>query len=202
MKGQAYSILLLFTSGTPADLAKSVQALNDVDSSPLSIVIVGVGGGSFDGMDKLVHRNKSGNRSLRDNTLFVRYDSLKNDQRELTAAALDPIPAQLVHFFTSKDIYPNPEPEVPEIAVEPYQGDIEVPLQFSQSGQAIATGHVIIPEQPPQAETKDSNLTQKVLNFGKKAMNSRQGRRQVGRIKRRLRTEFRKITRSTIGVSL
>jgi len=49
-KGQAYSILILLTNGGPTEPNKTVQALQTVDDAPLSVVIVGVGGGNFDGM--------------------------------------------------------------------------------------------------------------------------------------------------------
>lgn len=130
---QAYSILLLLTNGGPTNIGKTLSALQATKSSPLSIVIVGVGNGTFEGIEKLVAQH---NLECRENVCYVHCKSLET--------ALDGIPAQLEAYFTKNNIYPRPEALVDDIVVQPYNTaeEIEVPIAIHDDGKASVTGNV------------------------------------------------------------
>jgi len=184
-----------------------MAALNAADYAPLSVVIVNVGGGGdcLSGMKKHeAERQRSGR--VRDNVRFVDYVALKRNRDRLREAALNDIPAQLEAYFRKHDIYPEPEPCPDEIAVQPYQEseDIEVPIQITEGGDVTVVGEVTAPpEQKPQKPTKpqkqEPGAMKQALNFGRKAMGSKQGRRHVGRLKRRLRGQAMKMVKNTLG---
>lgn len=131
--GQAYSILLLLTNGGPTDINKTLSALKASEDSPLSIVIVGVGNGSFEGVEKVVSRHNS---ACRENVRYV--------PRKSVGTALDQIPAQLEAYFTQNNVYPGPEALVDDIEVHPYNDaeEIEVPIAINNDGKASVTGNV------------------------------------------------------------
>ena len=104
-KGQYYSILLIFTNGGPADTEKTLSALQEASDAPLSIVVVGVGEGSFAGMQQLENEHKESCK--RDNLRFVQYEALKGDEDKLSEAAMARIPAQLETYFASRYIFPT-----------------------------------------------------------------------------------------------
>lgn len=149
-KGQAYSILLLFTNGIPADLSKTEAALHRAADAPLSIVMVGIGSNDFSALQRLSETGTGGvgNSGRRNYVRFVPYDDAhKRSPHQLSGAALDPIPSQLETYFAARDIWPNPAVSANEIVVHPYQesDDVVVPLHIPPTGVPIVTGQVIVP---------------------------------------------------------
>lgn len=59
---QAYTILLIITDGAVSDPAATAEAVRQVDDSPLSIVIVGVGTADFSSMQFLDDCHQHGQR--------------------------------------------------------------------------------------------------------------------------------------------
>jgi hypothetical protein len=127
---QEYSILIIFTNGDVHNKEKVIAAIADVAGDPLSIVVVGVGEGDFDNMDFLNEK-----RNDRDDVLFVRGHA--QDENALSEATLKPIPAQLVDYFVSNGIRPNPPVDTDEIVIEPFNEalDVEADVTTSESGE-------------------------------------------------------------------
>ena len=124
-KEQQYSILLILTDGEIMDMEKTVDAIVKASlTSPLSIIIVGVGNANFrnmgvlDGDDKKL-RNSRGEEIKRDLVQFVAYRT-SNDARstipgtELTSRVLSEIPDQVVGYFHKQGIAPKRPIEVAE----------------------------------------------------------------------------------------
>lgn len=180
-EGQSYSILLIATNGAPEDIESTNKALQAVDDAPLSVVIVGVGDGDFSAMSQL----KGGSR---DKLRFVHFD----DRKQLSEAALDPIPEQLVSYFVCQKINPQPEVIVDEIAVEPYNEatDIQVPIEINEAGQATVTGDVAV-DKKEQWKQWLKHGGKKVMKEGNRFM--KKNRRLVGRIQRKAQNKIMKM---------
>jgi hypothetical protein len=102
-------------------MSKSMDAIRRAMADPISIVIVGVGGADFSSLEyHLSEISKQGREMVR----FVRFqENAASSSFVLTAAALDPIPAQLEAYFAMRGIQPSPPVEVEEIVVEPYRSE-------------------------------------------------------------------------------
>jgi hypothetical protein len=129
---QEYSILIIFTNGNVHNEEETIAAIDAVSSEPLSIVVVGVGPGDFGKMSFLNEK-----RNDRDYVLFVEMKAHEQDEDALSEATLKPIPAQLVSYFVSEGIRPNPPVESDEIVIEPFNEalDVEVDVTTSESGE-------------------------------------------------------------------
>ena len=94
---------------------------------------MGVGEGTFDGVEKVVSQH---NAACRENARYVHCQSL--------GTALDQIPAQLEAYFTEHNVYPRPEALVDDIEVHPYNEaeDVQVPIAINNDGKASVTGDV------------------------------------------------------------
>ena len=174
--------MLIFTNGKPSDIELTERALAEVDDAPLSVVIVGVGDGDFSGMSEL-------QGGTRDKLRFVHFNAL--EPAELAALALDPIPEQLVSYFASQNIQPQPEVVVDEIAVEPYNeaADIVVPLEINESGEATVTGDVQVDKKEQWKQwLKDG--TKVVRKEGRKFL--KKNKRLVGRVRRKYENKIMK----------
>ncbi|KAL7555611.1 hypothetical protein ACA910_011806 [Epithemia clementina (nom. ined.)] len=189
--GHAYTILLVFTNGVPADIPGCVNALREADDAPLSIVIVGIGEGNFSAMKRIKDEANQGRDKLR----FVLY----SDNKAFSAEALDHIPEQLESYFKQREIYPNPEVATDEITVEPYNEatDAEVPTQINaQNGPVVAdnsnnelnenaassTNH-----QPPG---KSGGSMEFIMKQGQTIL--KKHKKQIGQMKRKFNNEIRK----------
>lgn len=113
---QQYTILVILTDGVITDFEETVEAIVEASKQPLSIVIVGVGDASFEEMEyldgdtsKLTDMN--GNKALRDIVQFVPFSQCASDERKLAEQTLAELPAQIVSFFESRNIVPNPPKE-------------------------------------------------------------------------------------------
>lgn len=100
--GQIYRVLVIFTNGslTEGNFRRAQDALRAASSSPLSVIIIGVGGGDFDYLRKLDDCALS-----RDICNFVDFRAQTNEI-SLSDKTLDEIPEQLVHYFNSRGIKP------------------------------------------------------------------------------------------------
>jgi hypothetical protein len=106
---QAYTILLIVSDGAVEDAQATMKCLNDVSDSPLSVVIVGVGGADFSAM-----RFLDDGPTKRDIAQFVEFNQHKENPASLSSATLNEIPNQLVGYFQSKGIQPLPTVVVKE----------------------------------------------------------------------------------------
>lgn len=173
----------MLTNGDPADIEKTVKAITDAQDAPLSIIIVGIGTGSFANIRQMLQDHES--TSGRDMLQFVEYETLQTEDK-LTQAALDHIPNQLLSYFASKNILPLPEPEMDEIAVEPYNPseEVEAPIEINEQGQpVVTTSDVQIPEQ----RKKFHKFMKEGMKEGKKLIRKiKKNKRFVGRIQRKV----------------
>ncbi|EED88446.1 predicted protein, partial [Thalassiosira pseudonana CCMP1335] len=104
----SYTILLLLTDGAVSDVEATKRSLVSVADAPLSIVIVGIGNADFTAMQFLDDFEKRTGAN-RDIVQFVQFNKYEYDKTALTRATLDEIPEQLVQFFTSRGIMPQPD---------------------------------------------------------------------------------------------
>ncbi|KAA8496500.1 Copine-4 [Porphyridium purpureum] len=115
---QAYDVLLILTDGEISDMKHTTDAIVGAADLGLSIIIVGVGNADFtkmevlDGDDKRIC-SSTGKYASRDIVQFVPYNEFKRAdgslaEREFCGALLEEIPGQLLSFFASKGIKPNP----------------------------------------------------------------------------------------------
>jgi copine 1/2/3 len=134
-----YTVLLLLTDGQANDLEAAVGAIVAASSTPLSIVIVGVGGADFSAMDFLDGDGQAltsgGRTAARDIVQFVPFRRFAAGGplagSQLAAATLAELPQQLVKYFTSRGIMPPPPLQAAAVPVPlpaPGVGAVPVPL--------------------------------------------------------------------------
>jgi hypothetical protein len=206
-QGQGYSVLLIFTNGSPADSEKTLAVLKAVDDAPLSVVIIGVGEGDFRALEALVASQKASDS--RDNVRFVNYQSLKIDHVKLTEAALDAIPDQLVAYFVGKGIDPLPEADTDDVVVEPYKEgqDVSVPICFTEAGDPVVSGDARPPEDDNSNNNKkDDNSNKKddyagKIKSGFMKFGNKMKRKKIGQMKRRVTKDIRRLSKQTFGMS-
>jgi len=97
---QSYTILLILTAGDVDDVERTKKDLIAASNDPMSVVIVGIGGLSFEGMEFLDSFDPA-KEAGRDITKFVRFNDCENIN-QLTEAVLDEIPDQVVEYFYHK----------------------------------------------------------------------------------------------------
>jgi len=134
---QKYSVLLILTDGSVSDIGSTIETLNLIADSPLSVVIVGIGNADFGEMQFL---DESG--SGLDVCQFVEFNAHSDDFSSLTRATLAEIPNQLTNYYSRHGIQPNPPLEVVEedIVVEPFvKDDIDLDFKFQNDGKIEAT---------------------------------------------------------------
>mmetsp|Transcript_193 Transcript_193/g.396 ORF Transcript_193/g.396 Transcript_193/m.396 type:complete len:609 (-) Transcript_193:236-2062(-) len=134
----SYTILLLLTDGAVTDVQATKQALASVADAPLSIIIVGIGNADFSAMQFLDDFEKRSNMN-RDVVQFVQFNAHEFDKTSLTRATLEEIPDQLVQFFHSRGIMPQPDNSIStsRIAVEDYneEADIDLSMDYGADGE-------------------------------------------------------------------
>lgn len=132
-----YTVLLLLTDGQANDLEAAVASIVSASTSPLSIVIVGVGGADFSAMEFLDGDGKAlsagGRTAARDIVQFVPFRRFAAGGplagSQLAAATLAELPGQLVKYFTSRGIMPPPPLQPAAVPVPlPAPGAVPVPL--------------------------------------------------------------------------
>mmetsp|Transcript_49717 Transcript_49717/g.97235 ORF Transcript_49717/g.97235 Transcript_49717/m.97235 type:complete len:564 (+) Transcript_49717:100-1791(+) len=109
---QSYGVLLILTDGIIDDMDLTVDQICEASDEPLSIVVVGVGGADFSGMDKLDGDrgpliSYSGKLCSRDIVQFVPFRKYSSNVSRLASETLAEIPDQLVQYFTKREILPN-----------------------------------------------------------------------------------------------
>lgn len=105
---QSYSILLLLTTGAVTDIEQTKTAIKYSSSTPLSIVIVGVGNFDFAEMKLLDDLKDFESGVQKDIVKFVDFSRYRHSRQDLTRETLDEIPDQLVDYFYSNGILPLP----------------------------------------------------------------------------------------------
>ncbi len=95
---QSYEILLILTDGAVTDVDQTRAAIKLACSSPLSIIIVGVGNDDFSSMRFLDHAHED-DIDMRDIVQFVEFSKYRDDRQALTKETLDGIPDQVVDYF-------------------------------------------------------------------------------------------------------
>ena len=134
---QAYSVLLILTDGAVSDVNATKNALIAASSAPLSVVIIGVGNADFSAMQFLDDFRAP--PPSNDIAQFVEFRRYAHDKRALTEATLEEIPAQLVNYFTSRNIYPTPMESSHKLNVvpDPYnqETDIDLTLDFKPNDE-------------------------------------------------------------------
>jgi len=111
---QKYFVLLILTDGAITDVDDTVNAIIEASNYPVSIIIIGVGNHNFvemnllDSDNELLHIGK--NYASRDIVQFVPFRSYydKGNFAGLAKDTLKEVPDQLVKYFFSNRIAPNP----------------------------------------------------------------------------------------------
>jgi len=122
---QKYYILLIVTDGVINDIEETIHAIVEASSTPLSIIIVGVGDNEFADMDRLdadevpLQSSFTGEVMARDIVQFVPFAEYKDKSyHELAMATLDEIPREVVNYFSSRGIQPKPPKDDQQIMEE------------------------------------------------------------------------------------
>lgn len=116
---QCYSVLVILTDGVIADMEQTVDMICRIsETAPLSIIIVGVGKADFRKMEMLdsdegILRDSKGQAAERDIVQFVPFRKYATNSDKLATEVLREIPKQLVGFFQSRNIKPNPPIPMP-----------------------------------------------------------------------------------------
>ena len=163
---QVYTILTIFTNGNVHSVEETIASLGSVQAAPLSVVVVGVGPSDFGDMSFLNQCQNKGSR--------VHFVDTKLHQggKAMTEATLSVIPEQLVRYFTSKGIRPNPPVQTDEIVIEPYHVSGETNNTTGSFQPTPPAGRLTAPLR------KGKNM---ILN---------QGKRQFGRISNQIGWKF------------
>eukprot|EP00588_Corethron_pennatum_P007216 CAMPEP_0194298350 /NCGR_PEP_ID=MMETSP0169-20130528/60116_1 /TAXON_ID=218684 /ORGANISM="Corethron pennatum, Strain L29A3" /LENGTH=1251 /DNA_ID=CAMNT_0039048327 /DNA_START=1167 /DNA_END=4922 /DNA_ORIENTATION=- len=155
-----YTVLLILSHGIVDDLAKTVNAINESKSTPLSIVIVGVGGADFSEITKVKER-----------CTFVKFRD--HSHASLSKVALSKVPMQLEQYFMERGIFPKPPrseildktdaiilaSNTPEIPPVHNILDNSVPTISSLPGMTIAVQTINkIPSLPPGHKISDNSV--------------------------------------------
>lgn len=107
---QTFTVLLILSNGSPEDMSKTVIALNQARFTPMSVIVVGVGGANFKELE---------NSLLGDIATFVNYRKHSDDNSSLSRIALSRVPAQLVQYFMRQNIEPLPNIDDGSISLVP-----------------------------------------------------------------------------------
>eukprot|EP00752_Nemacystus_decipiens_P006392 g5760.t1 len=114
---QRYDVLLILTDGIINDMQQTIDSLVAASNMPLSVVIVGVGQANFSDMDALdgdgeMLKDHAGNKATRDIVQFVPFSKYNLAEggmgARLAADTMAEVPGQLLKYFSSQNIRPNP----------------------------------------------------------------------------------------------
>ena len=106
-----YHILMILTNGVIEDLQQTIDALVEVSSLPLSVIIIGIGNDDFSKMeildgDDIPLISTSGKIRMRDLVQFVPFSRYKKDEKKLMMEVLGEIPRQIVEYYQFKNLNP------------------------------------------------------------------------------------------------
>lgn len=113
-ENQHYCILLILTDGIINDMELTKDEIVCASQLPISIIVVGVGKEDFSLMEKLdsdetlLESSKLNKTAARDIVQFVPFSKYKDRMHDLAREVLFEVPKQLITFFESKGIQPNP----------------------------------------------------------------------------------------------
>ncbi|CAM9104353.1 unnamed protein product [Pylaiella littoralis] len=114
---QRYDVLLILTDGIINDMQQTIDSLVAASDLPLSVVIVGVGRADFADMAALdgdggMLQDSARTKASRDIVQFVPFSKYNMAEggtgARLAADTMAEIPDQLLKFFKTKGIVPNP----------------------------------------------------------------------------------------------
>lgn len=111
---QKYNILVILTDGAIVDIDETITQIVLASELPLSIIIIGIGDAEFGAMEKLdadkepLFSTQYRTYQSRDIAQFVPLNDYKHDLNLLAQEVLKEIPKQMVDYFKSKGIQPNP----------------------------------------------------------------------------------------------
>ncbi|KAN0041520.1 hypothetical protein ACTFIV_004061 [Dictyostelium citrinum] len=110
---QKYTVLLIITDGEICDMDETIKNLVQASGLPLSVVIVGVGSSSFENMNLLdgdggCLKDYKGVKAKRDIVQFVPFNRFSDNINALAQETLKEIPGQLLGYFKSVGVLPNP----------------------------------------------------------------------------------------------
>ncbi len=98
-----YDVLLILTDGVLTDVDQTIRAIVDASQTPLSIIIVGIGGEDFTMMEVLDADEEplvSGGVTMsRDIVQFVPFRSCQANQAMLASETLAELPRQVVDYY-------------------------------------------------------------------------------------------------------
>jgi len=104
--GEKYCILLMITDGEITDMKETVHQMKIACQLPLSIIIIGVGGGDFELMKEL--DDDEGKLFSRDCVQFVRFRDYEDKPiEELAKEVLAEVPRQLLGYMNSHKFQPK-----------------------------------------------------------------------------------------------
>lgn len=112
--GNQYMILLILTDGDIMDEVEVCDLLIECSRLPLSIVIVGIGDGDFDIMeriddDEMRMTSSTGVKTERDLVQFVPFRNFLNNGVELAKEVLAELPRQVVEYHALCRLAPQPQ---------------------------------------------------------------------------------------------
>lgn len=108
-----YFVLLILTDGVVSDMNETRRAIVQASRLPMSIIIVGIGHADFSAMDFLDGDNgrlyaPDGSYAERDIVQFVPFYKYEMSPALLAKEVLAELPQQVVQYFISRNILPNP----------------------------------------------------------------------------------------------
>jgi hypothetical protein len=110
---RTYTVLLILTDGVINDFDASIQSMIQASTTPLSIIIIGVGNADFSDMTRLDSDKEllsaGGRKAERDIVQFVSYNEFASKGSQmLSSHVLAEVPNQLLAYFTKRGVLPNP----------------------------------------------------------------------------------------------
>ena len=110
---QNYNVLVILTNGNINDMQDTVDLIVKGSRLAFSIIVVGIGNGSFEDIRKLDvdHKSltdRSGNKLQRDIVQFVPFSEYYNLPQRIVKEFLVKISKELTNFYLLKNIVPNP----------------------------------------------------------------------------------------------
>ena len=109
--GTHYMILFILTDGEIHDRQEVIDLLIECNRLPISVIIVGIGGGEFHIMHQLDDDNmqmvdSKGQKTERDLVQFVEFQKFSNNGVALAKQVLEQLPRQVSQYFQLNNISP------------------------------------------------------------------------------------------------
>ena len=116
---QTYSVLCILTAGGISDLQATIDSIcMAADDAPLSIALIGIGPGNFDGMADFFQtgsiRHSNGVPITRDIVQFAAFNDHGGNASSVVAEALGEVPEQFVRYFIDSGKTPQPKLPAPD----------------------------------------------------------------------------------------